>query len=205
MKTILTFLLCLSALLCVAACGKTPTTENKTASVPSSDHATVSEVDGGSLAYTAKVAYANYFGDARILSESLNSDRMGISSVQHLPVYKLETASELQNFKTTFAQSLTFDSGYNEIPSFDRYAAEYDDTFFQSRSLILCYVAASSGSYRFGVRDVSVSGNTLCMYVVQLNHPEVCTADMAGWFMLAEVSKADIKGCTSFDAQMAVS
>lgn len=164
--------------------------------------ATISEVDGGSLAYTAKVAYANYSGDARILSGALNGDMMAISSVQHLPVYKFETAGELQDFRTVFADALSFEHSYDEIPSFDHYATEYDDAFFQSRTLILCYVQASSGSYRYGIADVSVNGDSLCLYVKQLNHPEVHTCDMAGWFVLAEVSKADIESCKHFDAQM---
>lgn len=201
MKKHIAFLLCLSSILCLTACGKTPVTDNETASVPLSEFATVSEVDGGALAYTAKVAYANASGDARILSGCLNADLMYMSSVQHWPVYKLETVSELQDFKATFADSLTFDRGYDEIPSFDSYAAEYDDTFFQSRTLILCYVQAASGSYRYGIADISVDDNTFCLYVKQLNHPEVRTADVQGWFLMAEVSKADIETCEHFDAQ----
>ncbi len=202
MKKHIAFLLCWSFILCLTACGKTPAANNETTLSPLSEFATVSMVDGGSLAYTAKVAYANASGDTRILSESLNADLMAISSVQHLPIYKFETVNELQDFKTIFADALTFDQGYDEIPSFDHYAAEYDDAFFQSRTLILCYVTASSGSYRFGIADVSVSDDTLCLYVRQLNHPEVCTADVQGWFVMAEVSQADIENCKRFDAQI---
>ena len=202
MKKYVAFLLCLSMILCFTACVKTPATNDDTTLAPLSESATVSEVDGGSLAYTAKAAYANASGDTRILSECLNADLMYMSSVRHLPIYKFETASELQDFQTTFADVLTFDRGYDEIPSFDSYAAEYDDAFFQSRALILCYVQASSGSYRYGIADVSVNEDTLCLYVKQLNHPQVCTADEQGWFVLAEVSKADIQNCKTFDARM---
>ena len=201
MKKHIAFLLCLSIVLCLTACGKTPVAGNETTSARFSESATVSEVDGGSLAYTAKIAYANAPGDTRILSEALNADLMYMSSVQHLPVYTFASASELHAFRTSLADALTFDRGYDEIPSFDSYAADYDDVFFKSHALILCYVQASSGSYRFGVADVSVNGDTLCLYVRQLNHPQVCTADVAGWFVLAEVSKADIKTCKRFDAQ----
>ena len=202
MKKHIAFLVCLSIIHCLTACGKTPVAGNETTSAPLAS-ATVSEVDGGSLAYTAKVAYANASeeGYARILSECLNAEWMYMSSVQHWPLFKFETVSDLQDFKTAFADALTFDRGYDEIPSFDSYAAEYDDVFFLSRTLILCYVTASSGSYRYGIADVSVNGDALCMYVKQLNHPEVCTADVQGWFVLAEVSKADIENCKTFDAQ----
>lgn len=201
MKKHVAFLLCLSIVLCLTACGKTPLAGNETTSAPVSESATISMVDGGSLAYTVKVAYANYAEDNRILSGCLNADLMYISSVQHLPVFKFETESELQDFKTGFADVLTFDSGYNEVPSFNHYAAEYDDAFFDDNTLLLCYVTASSGSYRFGVADASVKEDTLCVYVELLNHPEVMTADAAGWFVLIEVRKADIANCKHFDAQ----
>jgi len=35
---------------------------------------------------------------------------------------------------------------------------------------------------------------------VQTNRPEAGTADMAGWFMIAEVLDADIANITEFDA-----
>ncbi len=201
MKKHIAFLLCLGMIICLTACRKAPAAGNETAPASFSESATISMVDGGSLAYTVKVAYANASGDTRILSGSLNADLMYISSVQHWPVYMFETESELQDFKNTFADALTFDQGYDEIPSFDHYAAEYDDAFFKSHALILCYVQASSGSYRYGIADISIVQDTLCVYVKQLNHPEVCTADVQGWFVLAEVSKADIESCKHFDAQ----
>ena len=203
MKKQIAFSLCLTLLFCLAACGKTPTANKGTTSTALSESATVSEVDGGSLAYTAKAAYANAAGEGynRIMSECLNADRMYENSVQHWPLFKFETAQEIQDFKTRFADALTFDQGYNEVPSFDTYAAEYDDAFFGDNTLLLCYVTASSGSYRFGVADVSVSGDTLCLYVKQLNHPQVRTADVQGWFVLIEVRKADIAKCKHFDAQ----
>ena len=204
MKKQIAFLLGLSMILCLTACGKTPAANNETTTVPLSESATISEVDGGSLAYTAKVAYANYSGDVQVMAGALNADLMYMSSVQHLPVYKIETMDALTVFQTAFADSLTFDQSYNEIPSFAQYAAEYNDAFFKSRTLILCYVQASSGSYRYGVADVSLSADSLCLYVRQLNHPEVCTADVQGWFVMAEVSKTDIENCTHFDAQMIV-
>lgn len=197
------FLLCLSTILCLPACGKTPVTSKDKASTFLSESATISMVDGGSLAYTTKVAFANTAGEgyARILSECLNAEWMYMSSVQHWPLFRFETAQELQDFKTAFADTLTFDRGYDEIPSFDTYAAEYDDAFFSANTLLLSYVTASSGSYRFGVADVSVREDTLCVYIRQLNHPQVCTADVQGWFVLVEVRKADIENCKHFDAQ----
>ncbi|MBQ7546705.1 MAG: hypothetical protein IJT41_07060 [Clostridia bacterium] len=205
MKKRIALLLCLSMLFCFAACGKAPVTESgaSTESASASGIYAASNVDGGAFAYTTKVAYANAAGEgyACILSECLNAEGMYMSSVQHWPLFRFETAQEMRDFKTAFADTLTFESGYNEVPSFDTYAAEYDDAFFSGNTLLLCYVTASSGSYRFGVADVSVREDTLCVYIRQLNHPQVYTADVQGWFVLVEVRKADIENCKHFDAQ----
>ena len=205
MKKRITLLLCFSILFCFTACGKAPVTGDNAPSEHSSESLIdrVSMVDGSSFAYTAKVAYANAAGEGynRILSECLNPEYMYMDSVQHWPLFKFETVQEMQDFKTGFADALTFDSGYNEVPSFNHYAAEYDDAFFGDNTLLLCYVTASSGSYRFGVADVSVREDTLYLYVEQLNHPQVRTADVQGWFVLVEVRKADVENCKHFDAQ----
>jgi hypothetical protein len=67
--------------------------------------------------------------------------------------------------------------------------------------LILAYVAASSGSYRFGVSEVYCDEQSFCMYIEQLNNPEAHDDMMAGWFAVVEVDKEDIANCTSFDTQ----
>ena len=35
---------------------------------------------------------------------------------------------------------------------------------------------------------------------MQANHPEVGTADMAGWFVMAEVWDKDLEGIAEYDA-----
>lgn len=94
------------------------------------------------------------------------------------------------------------DRGYEEIPSFEYITAGYDDGFFDKYTLMLAYVQANSGSYRYGVGDVYCGDRAFCMYVEQLNDPKVCTENMVGWFVMVEVDKEDIADCVSFDAQL---
>ena len=155
----------------------------------------------GDSAIVTKVAYANWTEDSRIFS-CLNAEKMNISSVHHLPAYKLDTAEDLQRFKETFQDILTFDYGYNEVPSFNEVTAGYDEDFFGTHTVIMAYVSSGSGSFRYGIRDVGIDGSALCLNVVQTNHPEVGTDDMAGWLVMAEVLDADIANITEFDAQM---
>lgn len=125
---------------------------------------------------------------------------MLISSVRHFPVYKLDTKDDLNQFRDSFQEILTFDRGYNEIPSFNEAVSEYDDSFFAEHSLILAYVTAGSGSLRFDIRDVCRDDSSLCLNVVQTNHPEAGTADMAGWLVMAEVLDKELESVTDYDA-----
>ena len=152
--------------------------------------------------YTEKIAYANYSSDNTIISECLNKDKMIISSARHLPVYKFETKNELDEFKNKFKNSFTMDNSYSEIPSFNDVTANYDDEFFKNNTIILAYISANSGSYRYGISEVKKENKTLRLDIIKTNNPEVGTMDMSGWFLMAEFDKDYIKDCTEFDAQL---
>lgn len=156
----------------------------------------------GSKPYSCSIAFANWTDDGRIYAGALNSDAMVISSVQHLPVFKIDTAAELDAFKTSYRDILTMDQGLDEAPSFESITAAYDDSFFSKYSLMLVYVSASASSFRFGVGDVYCDGQSMCIFVEQLNHPEAYDCMMAGWLAVVEVDKEDIADCTDFDAQL---
>ncbi len=145
------------------------------------------------------VAHTNWV-EGGMMRDCLNSDKMIISSERHLPVHKLDTSADLDRFKETYKDILTFDQRYDEALSFNDVTASYDDSFFAGHTVILAYVEASSGSFRYAIRDVSFGGSSLCLNVVQTNHPEVYTADMAGWFVIAEVPDRDVSDITEFDA-----
>ena len=127
---------------------------------------------------------------------------MILSSVRHLPVYKLDTPEDLARFKESYQDILTLDQGYDEVPSFGEITASYDDSFFADHSLVLAYVEASSGSFRYAIQGVSCEGSTFCLDVVQTNDPETYTDDMAGWLVLAEVLDSEVADCTLFDARL---
>lgn len=148
------------------------------------------------------VAYANYTADGWIFAQCLNPYSLAISSARHLPVYRFETMDDLAKFKESVSDTLTLDKSYNEVPSFDEVTLGYDDAFFKDHTVILAYVTAGSGSYRFEIQEIEVNDSELCLNVVQTNHPEVVTSDMAGWFMIAEFEKEDIAGITQFDGKL---
>jgi len=147
------------------------------------------------------VSYANYTDEDEIYSGGLNADKMTISGEYHCPIYKFDSVQELEQFKKTFGEILTMDYGYDENPSFNEATAKYDEGFFKDNTLMLVYVTAGSGSLRFGVGSVTCDGKSFCIDVKQTNNPEVCTADMAGWFITVAVADSVIANCTEFDAR----
>ena len=153
-------------------------------------------------ALTVKTAWANYTDDDAIKRGARNAELLGEAGPRRLPIYLFGSRSELDAFRNTFADTLTFDQGYDEVPSFDAVAAAYDDAFFEAHSLALVYVAASSCTFRFGVNEVRRDGTCLCIDAVQLNHPETYDTAMAGWFLLVELGKTDMRAYTAFDAQL---
>ena len=153
-------------------------------------------------AFDIAISYANWAEASEVYFGALNKDKMAISSVQHLPIYKFDTMEDLEQFKLTFGKVLAMDYGYDEVPSFNDATAKYDKTFFEENTVMLVYVGANSGTYRFGVNSVFCDGDSFCIHVEQTNNPEVVTEDMAGWFVTVAVPDSMVENCTEFDADL---
>ena len=82
------------------------------------------------------------------------------------------------------------------LNNFKTFSAE----FFNDKTLVLVYISANSGSYRFGATRVFCNGKSFCIDIEKTSSPEVVTCDMAGWFITAEVPKDLIGSCTEFSA-----
>lgn len=151
-------------------------------------------------AFDIAVSYANWAELNELYAKALNTDKMMVSSVRHLPIFRFDTLADLEQFKSDFGEILAMDYGYDEVPSFNDTVAKYDEGFFNENSLMLVYVEASSGSCRYGVDSVYCDGNSFCVYAKQTNNPKIHTDDMAGWFITVAVPDSMIANCAEFDA-----
>lgn len=147
------------------------------------------------------VSYGNWADTPSVSISPLNLSKLQISSVRHLPVYKFDTLDELVRFKQT-CEGFDFDSSYNEVPSFNDATSKYDSAFFENNTLILVYLTATSGSYRYDLHSVYCDGDDLVVHVQKTNDPEDCTCDMAGWFITVALPDSVVKNCTEFDADL---
>ena len=209
MRKIIIFVLSILMIFVLAGCAS----KKEEAPVPETDTSAPEQIGNASEGegdrqeesvgwFSVKVAYANWGDETHILSECANPPEVLIlSSERHLPVYLFKTKDDLDWFKEEFRDEFTMDRGYDEVPSFDEVTAEYDDAFFEKHSVLLTYVAASSGSFRYDVESIDLKDYTLCMNVYRTNDPEVYTSDMSGWFIMAELDPNVVERCTSFDAR----
>lgn len=146
------------------------------------------------------LSYGNWSDDSSIYMGSLNREKMIFSSVLHLPIYRLDTLEDLESFKENFGDILSMNQSYDEVPSFEDATAPYNEDFFEDSSLMVVYVSANSGSYRFGVSEVYCKNGGYSIHVERLNNPEVVTEDMAGWFITVAETDNKLNNCTEFDA-----
>lgn len=152
--------------------------------------------------FETTVSYANWSDNSEINSGALNSGKLVIGKVRHLPIRKFDKLEDLEEFKNTFSGELTMEQGYNNVPSFNSVTAKYDKKFFKENSLLLVYVAASNASYRFKMQSVDYNDKSLCVHVVETTKPEVVITAMSGWFITVAVPDELIKNVTNFDADL---
>ena len=153
----------------------------------------------GNIGFKSTFSRAGY-GIPNIYDNALNASKLNDSNPWNLPIYKFDTLSDLEKFKSDFGGENGFNYGWDEVPSLNDATKYYDEAFFDRYTLMLVYIEANSGSYRFGFKDVSLDGGYFCVQVEQTNNPQVCTDDMAGWFITVAVPDSMIENCTEFDA-----
>lgn len=158
------------------------------------------ETDG--ISFNSVMSFANWTTNSRIYENALNALLISQKNPGHMPVYKFDTKTDFDNFRKEFSDVFTLDYSSSDAPSLNSTATRYDDSFFDTGTLLLCYLTAGSSSYRFNVASVTCGNNSLCISVEETDRPEVATCDMAGWFILVEVKKADVQNCTEYDAEL---
>ncbi len=128
-----------------------------------------------------------------------NSDKLVISSVQHLPTMRFEDAAALEGFVEAGRDYFQLETAYDGSISFAEAAADYGEAFFADHILVVALATESSGSNRHGVESVSLEDGCLSV-AVRRTVPEIGTADMADWLIVVEIPREDLNGCEYADA-----
>ena len=137
------------------------------------------------------VGWANGSG-----SEELSQWKSG-----RYPIFKIDTIEELDQFKSKWGTVFDFNQEYDEIPSFEdtMEKTKWDtEAFYKDHSLLVIYVESSSGTYRYGVKEIATTDSSMTIDVVCLNNPEIWADDMVGWLVLVEITDEEAVKYTSF-------
>ena len=156
----------------------------------------------GSIGFPSTFSRAGSGGDPAIWSNALNASKLNDRNSWHLPVYKFDTLADLEQFKSAFGGENGFNFGWDEVPSLNEATQHYDADFFGQYTLMLVCIEASSGSYRFGFKDVTIDGSYLCVHVEQTNNPQGGTEDEAAWFITVAVPDSMVANITEFNADL---
>ncbi len=144
--------------------------------------------DDGDI-YDNFVVKAGYGGSEEFFNSALNADRLGQNDEEHLPIFKIETLDEYNQFIEDYGDIL-----YTEkLPGFD-------EMYFFEYTVLLVYKATNSGSYMYKIKSHSLSSAEICVYIEQANNPENIDTAMDGWFIGLCLDKNLFDGVTSFDA-----
>lgn len=150
--------------------------------------------------FDTAVAWANY-GDADALwAASCNRSTAIISSIPHLPILKLASLRELEDFKSAFSSQFEMRRGYDEVPAFEDITAAMDESYFSEHTLLLVYLSAGSCSFRYDVSHVDMENNTLTVHVQRTDGLTFGDCAMAGWFVTVSVPSKLLIGVADFDA-----
>lgn len=142
------------------------------------------------------------FTGSRTLSGGLNTDKMAISSIQHLPIYKFESRIEVERFIAQNGDKITLDSGWDEVPSVNTVLEQYDEAFFEENVLFAVFVQCSDCTHRFVIDSVYNNGTNFVIHVKQANHPQMVAEMVAGWMLTYTAKREEVKTCTQFDADL---
>ena len=160
----------------------------------------VKKLDPG---YGNTIAYVGWSDDQSIFDGALNCEMLQGKDNAHLPIFKMDTLQELEEFKSKYDSIFTMEQGCEDSLSFVSALskAQWDrEAFYAEHTLVAVYIPANSGAFRYGVRAVETTSTSFCVYIEQKNRPQIVTDDMAGWFLLMEVEDEEFCKYSSFNA-----
>ena len=169
--------------------------------IENSYNSTVGDADSMlDVAFESTLSYAGIPQKSnQIFYRSLNREKLSDSSVRHLPIHRLDTYEDLTNFKNTFSGDLTFDNGYDEIPSFNTATTKYDKEFFENNSLIVVFIDSTNSTHRYAMQSVEHNG-IFCVQIEETTKAEAVDDALSGWFLTVTASDELLDRCTEFDA-----
>ncbi len=148
-----------------------------------------SEVGSTVKNYVIRANSSSNAGESFLWQYAVNTYKKG-----ECPVLVFKSAAELENFVEKLGKYFQIGSGNGSLKEL---LLSCDEEFFSENTLILGHILANSGSVRYTVNGVSVSGKS-CTVNIKTEAPQTGTMDMANWFVVVEIPSNEVKDCTDF-------
>ncbi len=153
--------------------------------------------------YSYTVAYVGWSDSQAIYDSALNKTVLQSEPGKHLPIFKIDTLADLEQFKAKYKSVFAMDQEFDNTRSFEAVLkqAQWDrEIFYEKHSMLIIYIPANSNSLRFQIEESTASGNALCFTVGQKDNAEAINGDKAGWILFIGAEKEALQQYTSFDA-----
>lgn len=152
--------------------------------------------------YPYTLAYVGGIDPEVMNAGALNRDAISINSARHLPIFRLDTAKDLEQFRLNYIGTAISGNSWDEVASFNEATAPYDKTFFRDNSLLLVYVSSGNCTQRFGLHSIDLDGTSLCVRLQETTGGEILSELDAAWLVIIEIPDSLIADCTEFDAHL---
>ena len=164
-------------------------------------YATVGEEKTPAIAYDCDIVWAGHSTDTdELYREAENSKSMTDSSSLHLPILRINSKKQLDEFKNSFKSKLQLSQGKNDLLSFNDLTKTYDESFFEEKALFVVYVPSDYlfSSY-YALHSVYFDGKSFTVNITEHRYSEK-PEDDAGYFACITTNKKEIEYCKKFDA-----
>lgn len=138
-------------------------------------------------------------------NRSLNSDKLGSKKPPyHVPVYKIDTLKELEDFKNSLNNKSVADSTIrDDISVFTQATANFDKEFFDKNSLVIAYVTTGPGSRPYDIHSIEYNKDSFKIHLIDTYLPGMMVDQVLYEFFITTVVPDEIiKDCTDFDADI---
>ena len=214
MKKILAIILAAVMVCSLAACGTKPETPSVENTVPAdkdnvagetaptlkddttADNETQPQLpeDNTFHAFVVNVGFA----DAEEIAKHAHPSSVLPTGDISYPVFIVESRTDLELFIERYKDVLNLGTEEDK-GSFVNLTSIYTNEFFETNSLMLAYIASSSGSITYRVDSMELNSTHMNMNIVA-EIPEVGTDDMAGHLAVARLYNDIVKDCDTFTA-----
>lgn len=154
------------------------------------------------ISATSQVASSGWMADSGSIYHDAVTPVPVVSIARYLPVVVLDTKEELNQFKKKYANIFELGHAFEEAVPFSDAIAAYDETFFDTHTLVLICIYSNKSELRYTLQNVtreeSGADGAIYLNVVESSTATTTEDEELGWFVMTEIKDEDLAGVTKY-------